>query len=186
MGKIKNNIVTKGFSGKFGEDLVFKNVDNKTVFAKRGLITGEPTAKQTEVRNRFADASYHASGAIDNPAALQDYTLMAFHQKLKSAYIAALTDYLTEPEIGRVFTASYTGKVGDMINIKPKVAMKIVKVDVKILRADGTVVESGEATPHVLNFRYVATVANAQVAGTKLVIVAHDRLNRTVTLEQAL
>jgi hypothetical protein len=28
MGKIKNNVVTKGFSGKFGDDLVFRQVDD--------------------------------------------------------------------------------------------------------------------------------------------------------------
>jgi len=186
MGKIKNNVVTKGFSGKFGDDLVFRNVDDKTVFARRPLNTAEPTARQTEIRKKFTEATLFAAGAIDHPQASQDYATMAELQGLKSAYVAAVTDFLTTPEIGGVFTFAYTGNVGDMINIKPKVAMKIIQIDVSLLRADGTVLESGKAVPSALNWRYVATVANAQVKGTKLVLVAYDRQGKTSTFEQVL
>src|SRR4051812_14012405 len=125
MGKIKNNVVTKGFSGKFGDDLVFRQVDNQTIFAKRTLTPVSSTARQTEVRNKFTEASLFASGAIENPQASLDYKLMAELQGLKSAYLAAITDYLTMPEIGSVFVNAYRGNAGDVLNIKPKAVYKI-------------------------------------------------------------
>ena len=186
MGKIKNNVVTKGFSGKFGDDVVFRQVDNKTIFAKRTPITSAPTAQQVAVRSKFTEASHFASAAIDNPQASQDYKLMAELQGLKSAYVAAVTDYLTLPEIGSAFTAAYKGVVGDVINIKAKVPFKITEIEVSILRADGTVLESGKAQPNELKWRYTATVANAQVKGSKLELLARDRQGKESTLEQVL
>jgi hypothetical protein len=33
MGKVKNNLATQGFSGKLGEDIVFRQIEGKTFFA---------------------------------------------------------------------------------------------------------------------------------------------------------
>ena len=112
--------------------------------------------------------------------------MMAELQGLKSAYLAALTDYLTLPEIGSVFTDAYRGTVGDLINIKPKVAFKITEIEVSILRADGSVIESGKAVPSELKWRYAATVANPQVAGSKIVLLARDRRGKESTLQVVL
>jgi len=186
MGKIKNNVVTKGFSGKLGDDIVFRQVDNQTIFAKRTLVTTQPTAGQIAARARFTQASLFASTAIDNPQASQEYKLMAELQGFKTAYLAALTDYLTLPEIGSVFTDAYQGNVGDLINIKGKTAYKIKELHVSILRADGSVLESGNAVPNQLKWRYSATVANAQVKGSKLILLARDRRGKESTFEQVL
>lgn len=186
MGKIKNNPVTRGFSGKLGDDLVFRQLDNQTIFAKRTLVSSAPSARQKEIRSNFTQASLYASAAIDNPQASQDYKLMAAVLGLKSAYLAAVTDYLTEPEIGSAFTGYYKGRVGDVINITSKLPFKITEIDVSIMLPDGTVLESGKAISSELKWRYVATVANAQVSGSKLVLVARDRLGKEVTFEQTI
>ncbi len=175
MGKIKNNVVTKGFSGQFGDELVFRQLDKKTIFARKGISTKAPTAGQVNTRNKFTDAAYFATAALDNPISMEDYTQMAQLQGLKSAYVAALTDYLTAPEIGKVYTALYKGKVGDMINISSKSPFKITEIDVTILAPNGTVLESGKAEQNLLRYRYVATVANPTVTGTKIVLKARDR-----------
>jgi len=186
MGKIKNNVVTRGFSGKFGEDLVFRQVDNRTIFAKRTVSTQPPTARQVEVQSRFTEASLFASAAIDNQQAFTDYQLMAKQQGLKSAYVAALMDFLTYPEIGSIFTAAYTGTIGDVINIKPKITHKVIGIDVKIVSADGAEIESGAATLNGLKWHYVATKANANVKGSKFVLVARDRQKKKTTFEQVI
>jgi hypothetical protein len=186
MGKIKNNVVTKGFSGKFGDDLVFRQVDNQTIFAKRTLTPISSTARQTEVRNKFTEASLFASGAIENPQASVDYKLMAELQGLKSAYLAAITDYLTMPEIGGVFANAYKGNVGDVFNIKPKAVYKIMDIDVTITDANGVVIESGKAVATELKWKYIATKANAKVTGTKLKLVARDRQGKESVFEQTL
>lgn len=186
MGKIKNNVVTRGFSGKFGDDLVFRQLDNQTVFSRHTPITKGPSQQQSAVRSKFTQASMFASAAIDNPQASQEYKLMAELQGLKSAYLAALTDYLTLPEIGGIFTEAYTGQVGDLFSITDKVPYKIKEIDVTIVGANGSVVESGKATPNQLKWRYAATVANPQVKGSKIVLVTRDRRGKESTLEQLL
>jgi len=186
MGKIKNNVVTKGFSGKFGDDLMFRQVNNKTIFAKRTLTASAPTAGQTEVRNKFANATQFGSVAIEDPQASVEYKLMAEMLGLKSAYLAAVTDYLTEPEIAMVYTGSYKGVPGNVFSIKPRVPYKIVSIDVTILAADSSVLESGPAVANELKWKYVATTDNAQVAGSMLMLVARDRQGREVSFEQQL
>lgn len=175
MGKIKNNVITKGFSGKFGDDLVFRQVDNKTYFVKRTLVSAAPSEDQQIVRDRFTEAANYASAAIENQEVNTEYKLMAKLQGLKSGYLAAIKDFLTMPEVAGVFTASYKGQVGDVLNIKPKISHKIIDMDVSILDANDVVIESGKAVPTPLKWKYIATVANANVKGSKLVITSRDR-----------
>lgn len=186
MGKIKKNVITKGFSGSFGDNLVFRQVDDQTVFAQKSETTSEPSDRQLQVRNKFLEATNYASAAVDNPQAEQDYKLMAERQGLKSAYLAAVTDYLTMPEISAVFTNAYTGAVGNMINMTSKHPHKITGISVSILKPDGVELEAGMATLKNLKWRYTATVANAQVPGSKLVLKAKDRQGKEVTLEKVL
>lgn len=186
MGIIKNNVVTKGFSGKFGDDLVFRQLDNKTFFTKRAVSKAAPSTRQLEIRNNFAEAANFASEALDDPQTSRDYKLMAELLGLKSAYLAAVTDYLTPPEIQSVYTARYDGSVGGSLSIKPKVPYKIIDVDVTILRPDNTVLESGKAVANELKWKYQATVENPVVRGSKLVIVTRDRRGQESTFEQVL
>ena len=186
MGKIKKNVITKGFSGKYNDELVFRQVDGETVFARVGEVTAEPSDLQKEVRNKFNEAANFANAAIENPQAGQEYKIMAVAQGLKSAYVAAVTDYLTRPEIASVFTNSYKGQVGNVINITSRYAYKITGIDVTILKADGTPLESGVATAKELKWLYTTTVANPQVAGSKLVLKSRDRQGKEFTLEKVL
>lgn len=186
MGKIKKNTITKGFSGKYGDDIVFRQVDHQTIFSQPGVITVPPTEKQVAVRAKFGEAANFASAAIDNPQASQDYKLMAAAQGLRSAFVAAVTDYLTQPEISSVFTNEYKGALGNVINMTSKYPYKITGISVSILKADGTVLEAGEATANELKWRYTATVANPQVQGCKLVLKSRDRQGKELTLEKAL
>lgn len=186
MGKIKNNVVTKGFSGRLGDDLVFRQVDNQTIFAKRTLVTSVPTARQTQIRNKFTDAANFASAAIENEQASTTYKLMAELQGLKSAYLAAMTDYLTMPEIGGVYSAGYKGQVGDVFNIRPRVPFKVISIEVRITDVNGTTIESGSATANELKWKYTATVANANVRGSRLILTARDRQDKETTFEQVL
>lgn len=186
MGKIRNNVVTKGFSGKFGDDIVFRQVDEGTVFAKKPTVIDNPTDRQVEIRGKFTEASYYAKAALDNPEAGQEYKLMAMLQGLKSAYLAAVTDFLTLPEIASVYTRSYKGAVGNIMNIAGTVPMKIIAMQVQIFKPDGTLLESGLAVPQELKWRYTATLENPQAQGSKLVIKASDRLGNETTFEKVL
>src|SRR6478609_3854015 len=103
MGKVDENIITKGFRGKYNDDLVFRRVDHRTIFSRHSVSSKPPTAKQLERQNKFNRASHYASAAIAHPQRELDYKVMAEQQGFRSAYVAALTDYLTLPEITSVF-----------------------------------------------------------------------------------
>jgi len=186
MAKVKNNQFVKGVSGKLGEDLVYRQVGNETIITRRAVLTGVATARQSSQRIKFAEATQFASAAVSHPQTSVDYKLMAEVQGLKSAYLAAVTDFLTEPEISIVYTAMYSGKIGDLITIKPKHLYKITALTVTILKPDGSVLESGPAVAVELMWHYTATVANATIAGSKMRLVAKDRRGREVVLEVTL
>jgi hypothetical protein len=79
----------------------------------------------------------------------------------------------------RINTKGYQGNVGDVIHIKPKAALKTTSIDVTIYNADGSVLESGQAIKNEFDFKYCATVPNASVDGSKVVLVTHDRLEKS-------
>lgn len=186
MGVVDENIITKGFRGKYNEDLVFRRMDKQTIFSRRSVSRKPPTAGQVEARNRFSRSSYYASSAIAHPQRELDYKVMAEKLGLKSAYVAAMTDYLTQPEITSVFTDEYNGNVGELITIIAKVPFKIIDMDVSILNAAGEVIENGKAVVNLAKWRYVITTANPQVRGSKVVLNARDRQGKISTLEQVL
>jgi len=187
MGKVDDkNIITKGFRGKYNEDLVFRKVDNQTIFSRRGVSGKAPTEKQMATRERFNRASMYASSAIAHPQRSLDYKVMADLQGLKSAYLAAVTDYLTMPEIGDVFTDEYRGSAGEMITVSAKEKFKIVDLTVTILSAAGAVIETGKAVPFELKWRYTVTAANPQLSGSRVVVLARDRQGKESTVEKVL
>ena len=186
MGKVDENIITKGFRGKYNEDLVFRKMDKKTIFSRRSVSSKPPSANQLAVQTKFTKAAHYASGAVAHPERALDYKVMAEQQGLKSAYLAAMTDYLTMPEITSVFADEYRGNVGDLITITVKVPFKISDLSVSRLNAAGGVIESGKAVASQTKWRYVTTVANPQVQGSKLVLVGHDRQGKIASVEQVL
>jgi hypothetical protein len=186
MGKIKNNVIMQGFSGMLGQDLIIKQIDGKTYFVSRPTIKTPPSARQTESRSKFTEASLFASTAIENPQEYQHYQLVAQFQKLKSAYVAAMTDFLTLPLVETVFTRAYRGTIGDRITITPKLPYKVTDVQVTIVSADGTELEKGSATINGLKWRYTVTASNAQVQGSRLKLITSDRLGKESVFEQVL
>lgn len=180
MGKIVNNVVTAGFSGKFGDDLVFKRIGNRTFFARKGVYKDKPTPGQNGAREQFAQASYYASHTLNYyPEETERYSIMARLNNLKSAQAAAVKDYMTRPEIERLDVKKYKGKVGDAILIVPRLLLKIERVEVTLLRADGTELESGSAIKHNLDWKYIAKAFNDEVKGSTISVVAYDRLEKS-------
>ncbi|WP_276374636.1 hypothetical protein [Chryseolinea sp. H1M3-3] len=186
MGKITNNRLTSSFSGQFSDDVVFRQVGNKTFFARKGVNEKPPTPAQTGNRNLFAQAQNYASRRLEDPKYSEWYTIVAKVNGLRSAQIAAVKDFMSKPEIDSLNTRQYRGTVGDVIHIKPKMFLKIEKINVTIYGADGTLLEAGAATKSELNWKYRATTPNAQAEGSRVVVVAYDRLEKSCTVVQYL
>ena len=181
MAIMKDNVMMVGLSGKLG-NVVFRQSRGKTIVSSRPVVKAEPTERQLAQRARFEEAARFASTAIENPKTFSSYQQMAKRQHRSSAYQAALTDHLTQPEIGSIL-ATYEGNVGDLITIKGKVRYKITGIKAAILAADGSVIESGEAKANGAAWRYTTTVVNKNATGCKLVLIARDRQGKESTLE---
>jgi hypothetical protein len=187
MGKIINNPITSTFSGSLGEDLIFRQVGNRAFFVKKPVHTKKTaTPAQTSNRHNFAEAQNYARTMLLNPELGEWYSIVAKVNSLKNTHRAAANDFLTKPEIESINTKGYKGNVGDVIHIKPKTFLKIARIDVTIYDADGAILESGQAIKNELNFKYCATLPNAHVDGSKIVLVTHDRLKKSCRIVEHL
>ena len=186
MGKIVDNRLTSSFSGQFTDDIVFRQVGNKTFFARKGVNKKPPTPAQRGNRNLFAEAQNYASITLEDPRYSEWYSIVAKVNDLKSAQIAAVKDFMSKPEMDSIDTKSYRGTVGNVIHFKPKMLLKIEKINVSIYRADGALIETGAATKHELNWRYHTTKPNTQPEGSRIVVVAYDRFEKSCTVVQYL
>lgn len=186
MGQVKENLLTKGFSGSIGDEIVFRQVGNRTMFGKRPrkrTVLSPGTQAQSDI---FKKAVLYAKTKLLDPAIRADYAARAKQAGFKSAYVAALTDYLKDPVINSLETDYYTGAVGDIIWIISLVDFKIQHMTVTVYLPNGTVLETGVAVLEEGRWKYVTTQANAVLAGTKVVALAKDLPGKQTTLEKVM
>lgn len=186
MGKIINNAITGSFSGKFGDDLVFRRLGNRTIFARKGRNQKPSTVAQTNNRHRFAEAQIYTRQLLEQPDQSERYAVMAQLNGYYSAQIAAVKDYMCLPEIEGINIKKGKAGAGDVILIKPKIYLKIVRLDITLYNTDSTVLESGPAVKTGLNWKYNTTTPVEQLKGTRLEVVTYDRFNKSCTFVQVL
>ncbi|MBT1704104.1 U32 family peptidase C-terminal domain-containing protein [Chryseosolibacter indicus] len=179
MGKIIDNQITGSFSGKFGDDLVFKRYGNKTFFSRKGKNKTPASAEQLKKRAMFTEAHFYADVTLREPEKNEWYTIVAEVNGLRTAQQAVVKDFMTMPEIEDVDIKPYKGKVGDVILMTPKMRLKITKVEVSIYDATGNMIESGLATKKGFNWEYKATVVNPNPERCRAEIVSYDRFDKT-------
>jgi hypothetical protein len=191
MGSVNENLLTKGFSGKVGNEIVFRQVKTRTGELrtqvskrprKRELLSPKEVAQQAV----FKQAATYAKTKLLYPDIKADYAARAKQAGLKSAYVAAITDFLKAPSITLIDTDYYKGVVGDVIWVIVLDDFKIQKATVTLQRADGTVIESGDAVLDAGKWKYVITQVNAAVPGTKVIATVIDRPGKQAMLEKVL
>lgn len=185
MGKVKENLLTKGFSGRIGDEIVFRQVKNRTLFAKRPRRSTIVSPNQLPQRELFSKAVVFAKTMLLDPLIRADYQNRAKLGGLASAYSAAVTDYLKAPKINSIDTDYYKGAVGDVIWIIALDDFKLQTVTVTLQAPDGSVIESGAAVLEEGRWKFIATQATALV-GVKVTVTATDRPGKEARLEKAL
>lgn len=186
MGNVKENLLTKGFSGRIGDEIVFRQVGDRTMFSKRPRkreVLSAGTQAQSAI---FKKAVLYAKTKLLDPAIRADYKARAKAAGFKSAYVAALTDYLKEPVIDSIETDYYTGAIGDIIWVISLANFKVQSMTVTLYLPDGTVLETGAPVLEDGRWKYIATKVNAVVAGTKVVVTAKDRPGKQASLDKVL
>jgi len=186
MGIVKENLATKGFSGGLGDEFVYRQIKNRTHFAKRPKKSSVITPNQQAARERFQQGVYFAKAVLMDPAIREDYATRAKEAGLASAYQTALSDFLKPLKIASIRTDGYLGVVGQPIFIVAADDFKIQTLTVTLQRENGTMIESGPAIKEVSGWVYLAKQANATRAGTKVIVRAKDRPGKEATEERIL
>lgn len=175
MAQVKNNFSIEGISGKIGKQIVFRQVNGKTIIAARPHRN--PTTHPTLINqnNRFRLASAYAKKALADPVLKEEYTAEAKKRGIINPYNMAVSDYMKTPEISQVNTSAYTGKqIKEPINIEVTDNFKVIAVKVSIIR-QSSIIEEGYATFTANIWQYYTTTLNPDLTDTKIVITASDR-----------
>ncbi len=94
MARVKNNYVTKGFSGKLGNDLIFKTYRFGTVASKYpDMSKVKLSARQKKTNRNFAEAVGYARSVIADTSLKKAYEKKA-KKSGRTIYHLALSDFL--------------------------------------------------------------------------------------------
>ena len=168
MAKVDMNSLTQHLQGRVG-DMVFRRVRGQmqAVLRPCTLRRPPPTSDQLAQQAVFKEALNYAKGALADPEKRVVYEAAA-QAKNKDARALAVGDFFRPPTVQKVDMSNYNGRVGDKIAIMADDDVAVRKVEVKVRKSDGTVLEEGPAAPLFDGWVYTATTAVA--AGTNLII----------------
>lgn len=188
MSKIKNNPLLKGASGMLGNVIVYREVRGNVIMANRPKKSGVPTVHQEAAKSKFLRAVQYAKKQLADPVARAEYEAGITERK-SSAFAVALTDYLKPPKVGAIDGSRYNGAIGDVLSITAFDDFKVTSVQVTITGSTGGILEQGEAQlqPDTIDdWRYAATVANAALPGTKIIVTVRDKPGNVTVAEKVL
>lgn len=127
MATVTNNVLIKGFRGKFGDDLVFRTMRGKTFVSPpaRKPVKKKQSEAQQKTRTTFQNATQWAQIILLDPEKKAYYQQRAKTLKLPNAYTAAITDYMRKPKVNKV----QDGNTVSYRIVKPGFRIKDVKVE---------------------------------------------------------
>jgi len=188
MSNSKNNVLSRQLHGKFGNQVVFRTRNGKSVTANVPDVSNvKAGATQIAIRDKFKIATLWAKNELMDPVQLAAYRAIA--KNGKTAFVAAVTDFLNPPKIAEINHSDYAGHIGDQIVILASDELKITKMQLKITDQSGAVLEQGPCQSEGLNisWKYTATVEVPSLTGATITAIAKDNPGHSgqssVTLE---
>jgi hypothetical protein len=174
--KFKLNPAFEEASGALG-DLVFREVNGKTIVSRKPSTNGEITEAQAAQRERFRQAAAYGKFALADQTTRAIYDT-ASEEKDVPAFALCVADFLNLPSIEEVDLSAYHGQAGDPIKLVTSDDFGVVNVHVLIANALGTILESGnavEAPAGTGHWTYAATAAVAGGTTVTVRVTATDR-----------
>jgi hypothetical protein len=180
MSNSRENVITRRLHGKFGDQVVFRTRNGKSVTAdvpKRSRKQAATT--QVKTRDRFKLASIWAKSTLEDADMLAAYSAKATDGK--TAYVLAVTDFLKPPRISEISVAGYHGHPGDVIRVAAFDDFMVVTVKVQIKDATGTLIEAGACQPDSrrMFWLYTATTEVIDLTGVEITAIATDNPEHT-------
>lgn len=177
MAFIKPNPLLKEIHGKIGnlyisragDELVLKKVPERHP-------PKPPSPAQEVVRKRLMLASEYWRMVQTQPEEKAVYVTAAKLARRRAIDLAK-ADYLHAPAITDIDCAAYSGKVGDILWIRAEDDFEVKRVQVRVLRLDGSSIESGDAILDVDRqaWRYTGTVLVEAGVTVTIEAAAFDR-----------
>ncbi|CAN5384595.1 hypothetical protein BH10BAC4_BH10BAC4_21870 [soil metagenome] len=169
--------------GMFGESVMARKIRGKLILKnkpKRKPVTLDKS------KSKFFEASSYGKDLTDESKAIY---ATGINSKMRSAYMVAVSDYLSAPKVGPIDTNDYKGAIGNPIVVKAVDDFMVTRVKVTITDANGNELEAGEAAmlPEKKFFwKYEATVANPVLKGLTITALAYDRAGNNTSFEKVL
>lgn len=176
MAKVMLNPVLEKVRGKIG-DLVFKRYHDEVIMSRTPDMSGNtPTPGQTAHRERFRLAVLYGNTVLADPAKRSIYEAAAKGKGLP-AFAVTVGDFLKAPSVEEIDLSGYTGQMGETIRVIASDDFEVAGVAVNIMRADGTVIEQGGATPsgNDSSWSYTTTAALPAGQNVSIEVTATDR-----------
>ena len=146
MAIVKDNVLTKGFSGTIGRMFTFRQIGGKTFVSKfQRPPNVVVTDKMVAARTKFSIATAYAKNAVKDPEIKALYQAAA--KGGQRAFNVAIVDALNAPTVESIEAQRYHGGIGDRIIIKATDDFKVASVRVTVRNANGGLVEQGDAVP---------------------------------------
>jgi hypothetical protein len=183
MAKVRNNVIVRGLSGSFGDQVVIK-VDKagRTIVGNKPAFNGERvfTPAQLAHQERFREAAMYAKDAKH----LEAYVEKAAGTPMQP-YNVALADFLHRPEIKEIDLSAWTGQAGESISIHAIDDVEVKLVNVEITDENGTVLERGPASKEDGGWWTYQTTTPVR-GNPSVVVTAEDLPGHTASVTQSL
>lgn len=179
----KNNVVIHGFSGKFGDLIVFRQRAGKTLASPPPKESSKPPSeKQQAHKQKFQKAILYGKTIQSDPEKKAEYQAQA--ELDQSAFNVAVADFLQAPDIHEIDLSTFTGAQGQGIRIRVTDDFKVKAVEVSLFTLDGNLVETGQAIASSDGDNWIyTTVTSAIMDGGKIVVRASDNPANLTTEE---
>jgi hypothetical protein len=176
MARQRNNIIMRSTRGMVGKQIVFKRRAGKSYVAAPPEVNENriATANQLAAQQRFKTSVAYAKLAMLNINAKEAYYAAA--KRGQSAFNVAFNDAYFGPLVLGIISLGYTGAVGGLVVVQATDDFKVNTVKVSIYNPVDVLIEEGAAVAagDGLNWNYMSTVANANIAGCKIKATATD------------
>jgi len=166
MALVKDNLLLHAVRGTLGNQFtIYERNDQIIIAKKRGPSKNKPTKKQLEARYKMKVAAAYAK------AILLDPEIKAYYKSLagpgQNAYNMAVKDAYKSPEVQNIRFEDET------VVVTAKDEFRVAEVTVRVLDADGVILERGAAVVGRNGVDWYYKVASRPPGG-KIIVVAVD------------
>ena len=181
MAQATLNPVLLRLRGKVG-DLIFKNVNGKTVVACKAAMPAYPeTERQRATRQNFRKGIIYGKTVMSDPSMRPVYAEAA-KRRGEPIYSVMISDFMNPPVVDEIDLSRYNGGAGNEIMVRASDDFGVIGVEVRVLNTDGEEIEKGAAVQSVPNsgaWVYTATVSIPPGGPVRVEAIAKDRPGNT-------